>query len=85
MLLVICLLFIQALDQIGNRTRLLWMLQDPVVPEHLKREQRAVTNDQLDLYNMAAMEVSVLTGLYLFSYCDINEFGILLFYLYVRF
>ncbi|KAK8395993.1 hypothetical protein O3P69_005223 [Scylla paramamosain] len=46
-----------ALDQIGNRTRLLWMLQDPVVPERLKPHQCAITNDQLDLYNMAAMEV----------------------------
>ncbi|XP_045612302.2 N-acetylneuraminate (7)9-O-acetyltransferase [Procambarus clarkii] len=46
-----------ALHQIGNRTQLLWMLQDPVVPERLKPERLAITNDQLDLYNMAAMEV----------------------------
>lgn len=50
----------QSLDQIGSRTRLLWMLQDPVVHEKLKPERHAITNDQLDLYNMAAMEVSSL-------------------------
>ncbi|KAK4300437.1 hypothetical protein Pmani_027363 [Petrolisthes manimaculis] len=48
---------LSSLDQIGSRTRVLWMLQDPVVHEKLKPEQCAITNDQLDLYNMAAMEV----------------------------
>ncbi|XP_064107706.1 N-acetylneuraminate 9-O-acetyltransferase-like isoform X1 [Macrobrachium nipponense] len=56
-----------ALHQIGNKTRVLWMLQDPVVPERLKPERAAITNDQLDLYNMAAMEVLYGTNVQLWS------------------
>lgn len=33
------------------------MLQDPVAHEKLNPDRAAITNDQLDLYNMAAMEV----------------------------
>ncbi|XP_069937480.1 N-acetylneuraminate (7)9-O-acetyltransferase-like, partial [Cherax quadricarinatus] len=55
------------LHQIGNKTQLLWMLQDPVVPERLKPERLAITNDQLDLYNMAAMEVLYNTKVHIWS------------------
>ncbi|XP_071552262.1 N-acetylneuraminate (7)9-O-acetyltransferase [Panulirus ornatus] len=56
-----------ALHQIGNKTRLLWMLQDPVVPERLKPERLPITNDQIDLYNMAAMEVLYDTNVHIWS------------------
>lgn len=47
----------QALKSVANMTRVLWMLQDPVVPERLAPKRAAITNDQIDLYNKAAMEV----------------------------
>lgn len=56
----LCILYymiLQAMHKIGKRTRLLWMLQDPVAHEKLNPDRAAITNDQLDLYNMAAMEV----------------------------
>lgn len=56
-LCMLYLIFLQAMHKIGKRTRLLWMLQDPVAHEKLNPDRAAITNDQLDLYNMAAMEV----------------------------
>ena len=49
--------FLQSLNHLGNRSRVLWMLQDPVVHEKLSPERAAITNDQIDIYNKAAMEV----------------------------
>nr|XP_027211250.1 N-acetylneuraminate 9-O-acetyltransferase-like [Penaeus vannamei] len=56
-----------AMHKIGKRTRLLWMLQDPVAHEKLNPDRAAITNDQLDLYNMAAMEVLYGTNVRLWS------------------
>ncbi|CAL4067516.1 unnamed protein product, partial [Meganyctiphanes norvegica] len=56
-----------ALNQIGNRTRVLWMLQDPVLPERLKPERAVITNDQLEDYNKAAMEVLYGTAVRIWS------------------
>uniref|UniRef100_A0A1Y1N3Y2 Uncharacterized protein n=1 Tax=Photinus pyralis TaxID=7054 RepID=A0A1Y1N3Y2_PHOPY len=40
-----------------HRTRVLWSLQQPVNPAKLRVEFQMVTNEQIDLYNKAAIEV----------------------------
>ncbi|RXG68567.1 CAS1 domain-containing protein 1 [Armadillidium vulgare] len=49
--------FSSTLNYLGNTTRVLWMLQDPVVPERLSKDKVAITNEQIDFYNKAAMEI----------------------------
>nr|XP_023014040.1 N-acetylneuraminate 9-O-acetyltransferase [Leptinotarsa decemlineata] len=49
---------VQPIDRLHKRkTRILWALQEPVNEEKLKPEHRMVTNEQIDLYNKAAIEV----------------------------
>lgn len=40
-----------------KKTKVLWTLQEPVIVDRLPPEYSAVTNEQLDLYNKAAVEV----------------------------
>ncbi|CAN7990099.1 unnamed protein product, partial [Ixodes hexagonus] len=42
------------LDRLANTTRILWLLQDPVVPEKLHPARRMITNELIDAYNEAA-------------------------------
>jgi len=44
-------------DRLAPTTKVLWMLQDPIVPDKLEEARRAITNEQIDLYNKAAMEI----------------------------
>ncbi|XP_014666297.1 PREDICTED: CAS1 domain-containing protein 1-like isoform X2 [Priapulus caudatus] len=44
-------------EQLKPYMKILWILQDPVLQDKLSPERQMITNDQLDLYNKAAMEV----------------------------
>ncbi|KAG5898071.1 hypothetical protein JTB14_001777 [Gonioctena quinquepunctata] len=49
---------VQPIDRLyKKKTRILWALQEPVNEEKLKPGQQMVTNEQIDLYNKAAIEV----------------------------
>ncbi len=50
-------LLLPNMDKISDTTHILWALQDPVSPEKLKRDRLMITNEQIDLYNKAAMEI----------------------------
>ena len=50
-------LLVPVLDKLGDSTQILWTLQDPVVPENLKPDRIMITNEQIDAYNKAAMEI----------------------------
>lgn len=51
---------VQSIDRLFERkTKVLWTLQPPVNEEKLKTELKMVTNEQIDLYNKAAIEVSL--------------------------
>uniref|UniRef100_V5HCC7 Putative conserved plasma membrane protein n=2 Tax=Ixodes ricinus TaxID=34613 RepID=V5HCC7_IXORI len=45
---------VPSLDRLANTTRILWLLQDPVVPEKLHPARRMITNELIDGYNEAA-------------------------------
>lgn len=45
------------LNRIDAVTKILWVLQDPVVPEKLHPSRTMITNEQIDLYNKAAMDI----------------------------
>ncbi|CAL1272802.1 unnamed protein product [Larinioides sclopetarius] len=45
------------LNNLTPNTKVLWVLQDPVVTEKLHPSRKMITNEQIDLYNKAAMEV----------------------------
>lgn len=45
------------LDNLNQTTKILWMLQDPVEPKLLAPVRKMITNEQIDAYNKAAMEV----------------------------
>ncbi|KAM7291899.1 N-acetylneuraminate 9-O-acetyltransferase [Ixodes scapularis] len=45
---------VPSLDRLANTTRILWLLQDPVVPEKLHPTRRMITNELIDAYNEAA-------------------------------
>lgn len=52
---------VQPIDQLHLRkTKVIWALQEPVSYEKLKPELQMVTNEQVDLYNKAALEVSLI-------------------------
>lgn len=42
------------LDWLANTTRILWVLQDPVIPEKLHPARKMITNELIDSYNEAA-------------------------------
>lgn len=49
---------VQPIDRLHERnSRVLWSLLEPVNPDKLKAEYQVVTNEQIDLYNKAAIEV----------------------------
>jgi len=50
-------LLLPDMDAISDTTHILWALQDPVSPEKLKPDRSMITNEQIDLYNKAAMEI----------------------------
>lgn len=50
-------LLVPILDRLADSTQILWALQDPVVPEKLKPDRIMITNEQIDAYNKAAMEI----------------------------
>ncbi|RWS15676.1 hypothetical protein B4U79_09303 [Dinothrombium tinctorium] len=45
------------MDKMGESSQVLWMLQDPVYPLKLHPSRKMITNEQIDLYNKAAMDV----------------------------
>lgn len=52
------LLCLQAIDVISaKRSHVLWTLQEPVNAEKLHPARAVITNEQIDMYNKAAMEV----------------------------
>lgn len=49
----------QPIDRLHEKkSRVLWALQEPINEDKLKPEFEMVTNEQIDLYNKAAIEVS---------------------------
>ncbi|XP_017777823.1 PREDICTED: CAS1 domain-containing protein 1 [Nicrophorus vespilloides] len=49
---------VQPIDSLHRRdTKVLWALQEPVNTDKLKSDYHAVTNEQIDLYNKAAIEI----------------------------
>lgn len=53
-------MYLQAIDTISaKRSRVLWTLQEPVNTEKLHPARAMITNEQIDLYNKAAMEVTL--------------------------
>lgn len=38
-------------------TKVLWVLQDPVITEKLHPSRKMITNEQIDMYNKAAMDL----------------------------
>lgn len=40
-----------------RETKVIWMLQDPIIPDKLDESRQSITNEQIDLYNKAAMEI----------------------------
>ena len=48
---------ISSIDSLGaSGSRVLWVLQDPVKPEKLSPDLSMITNEQIDLYNKAAID-----------------------------
>lgn len=50
-------LLLPHMDKLSDSTNILWVLQDPVLPEKLKPDRLMITNEQIDLYNKASMEI----------------------------
>lgn len=49
---------VQPIDRLHEKkTKVLWALQAPVNEDKLKLEYQMITNEQIDLYNKAAIEV----------------------------
>lgn len=44
------------MESLNRTTKILWVLQDPIKTELLKKEKRMITNELIDSYNKAAME-----------------------------
>ena len=48
---------LKLMDSMGNSgSQILWALQDPVLPEKLSKDRRMISNEQIDLYNKAALD-----------------------------
>lgn len=45
------------MNSLTPNTKVLWVLENPVVTEKLHPSRKMITNEQIDLYNKAAMEV----------------------------
>lgn len=44
------------LNRLVPATKVLWVLQDPVIYEKLHPSRKMITNEQIDMYNKAAMD-----------------------------
>lgn len=44
------------LSSLVPATKVLWVLQDPVIYEKLHPSRKMITNEQIDMYNKAAMD-----------------------------
>lgn len=44
------------LNSLVSATKVLWVLQDPVIYEKLHPSRKMITNEQIDMYNKAAMD-----------------------------
>ncbi|GAB6019038.1 hypothetical protein CHUAL_000666 [Chamberlinius hualienensis] len=44
-------------NRLSTRSKVLWMLQDPVVHEKLSLNRKSITNELIDSYNRAALEI----------------------------
>lgn len=53
---------VQPIDSLHEKkTKILWALQEPINEDKLKAEFQMVTNEQINLYNRAAVEVRIST------------------------
>jgi len=51
---------VQSIDGLSEqKSNVLWVLQEPVDVDKMKLEQQIITNRQIDLYNGAAVEVTL--------------------------
>lgn len=49
---------LSSIESLGDGgSQVLWVLQDPVNPEKLSPDRSMITNEQIDLYNKAAMDI----------------------------
>lgn len=48
---------VQPAESLQNKTRILWMVQAPVVEEKLNNDLPMITNTHINEYNNAALEV----------------------------
>lgn len=51
---------VQPIDHLYKKTKTLWVLQEPVNRGKLKPEWQMISNELINLYNSAAIEVSEL-------------------------
>lgn len=52
---------VQPIDRLHEKkSKVLWALQAPVNEDKLKAEFQMITNEQIDLYNKAAIEVKLI-------------------------
>ncbi|KAF4524562.1 hypothetical protein B566_EDAN017447 [Ephemera danica] len=63
---------VQAIDAVSSRrSRVFWALQEPVNVEKLHPARSMITNEQIDLYNKAAMEI--LLNMYCNDHMNYND------------
>ncbi|KAI1285807.1 N-acetylneuraminate 9-O-acetyltransferase [Halotydeus destructor] len=49
---------LSSIESLGKQdTQILWVLQDPVDQEKLSKDRKMITNEQVDLYNKAALDI----------------------------
>lgn len=48
---------VPVLNSLIPLTKVLWVLQDPVITEKLHPSRKMITNEQIDMYNKAAMDL----------------------------
>lgn len=48
---------VPVLNSLVSFTKVLWVLQDPVITEKLHPSRKMITNEQIDMYNKAAMDL----------------------------
>lgn len=55
------------MNELKSTTKILWVLQDPVVPEKLHPFRSMITNEQIDFYNKAAMDILKYSSVFVWS------------------
>ncbi|RXM32257.1 CAS1 domain-containing protein 1 [Acipenser ruthenus] len=45
------------LEKLAEHIEVIWVLQDPVLEDHLSEDRKMITNQQIDLYNEAALSI----------------------------